>query len=496
MKKYFIMIFCLAFIVFANISIGAQDEVLSEMEQNSGIITGIVVCPNDKDESKAEPIASAQILIEDTSFSTVTSKDGTFSFSKLPFGDYKIIAKKDGYYQDEKIVTLSSPAASITMTITPTKEKVTKTRPGKNITGGKTPAGMVFVAFAAPASSKTQSVAPQIGSLEDLNAWDPYIIQSWIAEGGDISSIGIGQKPKLPRPSDPLVPASTYQNTVMLFDVKTPGKTTYINLSAQPYWLCYNPATKLLYISNQKQLVLIYDPANNKMIAGLETGGQVTDMCLSKDGAFLYIAVMGKQPAILVLDTFKNRFVKKHIVPRRPAAVAVSPDGNTLYFSMGSSMSGIVYIINNKTGAKTGEVAVGKNPNGLCVLPEQPKLYVANLNSATVSVIDTEKAALTATIPVGIEPLRAVSSRDGKKVYVTCRKSNCVSVIDTASDSAGKNIPVGNAPTGIAISSDGARVYVTNNESKTISIIDTKSDTVVQTTMAQPTSQPWGIAAK
>lgn len=490
MRKIFVFMLILS-ILF--IPIFAQNEYEN---QQKGTISGIVVCPNEKDESKLDPIGQVRISVANSSYSAFTSPDGTFSLSNLPYGDYKITAEKDGYYPDEKIVTLSSQHASITMTITSTKEKTVKTKPGKNITGGKVGSGMVFVAFAAPASSKTQSVAPKVGALDDIMSMDPMQIEAAIAAGTDPLTIGIGTKPKYPHPYDPLVPQTSYQNAIMLFDTKTPAKTTYINLQSQIYWMVYNHANNLLYVSSQSQMVLVYDPGKNETLGGLNVGGQITDMALNNDGSRLFIAVMAKQNAILVLDCYKNKFIKKHVVPRRPSAVAVSGDGNTFYFAMGSSSSGIVYAINNSSGAKTGEVKVGNNPNALVLRSDGKELYVSNLNSASVSVIDIPSLTVKATISVGIEPFKMVSSKDGKKIYVTCRKSNYVSVIDTETHTVSKTIKTGDSPTGIAINSDGSRVFVTNNESRTVSVIDTKNDTVIQTTAAQPRSQPWGIAVK
>lgn len=508
MKKYFVIILILLFAflpAFAQIEdetvqqpqYAPQSQYESPQPAQKGTITGIVVCPNEKDESKLDPIPSVQIFIENSSYSAITRGDGTFSLLSLPYGDYKITAKKDGFYSDEKVVSLSAPFISVTMTIASTKEKTVKTKPGKDVTGGKTPSGMVFVAFASPASQKTQqAVASRVGALDDVLSMDPMQIEAAIAAGTDPRSIGTGFIPKYPHPYDPLVPQTTYQNSIMLFNTKTPGKTTYINLQSQIYWMAYNPENKLLYVSSQSQMVLIYDPGKNEMIGALDVGGQVTDMCLNNDASQLYIAVMAKQPCILILDCYKNKFIKKHVVPKRPAAVAVSNNGNTFYFSMGSSSSGIVYAINASSGGKTGEVKVGNNPNGLCIRPDGKELYVSNLNGASVSVIDTAALSVKATVSVGIEPFKMVCSKDNKKIYVTCRKSNRIDVIDTDTHAVTKTIKTGDCPTGIAINGDGSRIYVTNNESRTISVIDTKNDTVVQTTVAQPRSQPWGIAVK
>jgi|GEM_PF-5112907 len=506
MKKYFAIILILLFAFLPAFAQFEEDETQQPAPQpqytapqtfQSGSVSGIVVCPNDKDESKLDPVAGAQIIIENSSNSAISRSDGTFYIPGLPYGDYKITAKKEGFYPDEKIVSLSAPSASITMTISSTKEKTVKTKPGKNITGSKSSSGMVFVAFASPANPKNQAVASRAGDIGDIMSMDPMQIEAAIAAGTDPLSIGAGVKPKYPHSYDPMVPSTSYQNSIMLFDTKTPAKSTYINLQSQVYWMVYNPANKLLYISSQSQMILVYDPGKNEVIGGLGVNGQITDMCLNNDGSLLYVAVMGKPNAILTLDCYKNKFVnKKNVVPARPAAIVTSIDGKTFYFAMGTPSSGVIYAVNAESGAKTGEVKVGNNPNGLCMRPDGKELYVSNLNGASVSVIDPAALTVTAVVPVGIEPFKMAASKDNNKIYVVCRKGNRIDVIDTTSHAVSKSVKTGDCPTGIAINGDGSRVFVTNNESRTVSIIDTKNDNVIQTTMAQPRSQPWGIAVK
>lgn len=504
MKKYFAIILILLFAFLPAFAQFEEDGTQQPAPQpqytapvQNGSISGIVVCPNEKDESKLDPVAGAQILVESSSYGAITRTDGTFFISGVPYGDYKITAKKDGFYSDEKIVTINAQSSSVTMTITSTKEKTVKTKPGKNITGGKVPSGMVFVAFASPASPKNQAVASRVGSLDDAMSMDSSQVTAAIIAGTDPLNIG-GLKPKYPHSYDPLVPSTAYQNSIMLFDTKTPAKSTYVNLQSQVYWMVYNPENKLLYISSQSQMILVYDPGKNEVIGGLGVNGQITDMCLNNDGSLLYVAVMGKPNAISTLDCYKNKFInnKKHVVQGRPAAIVTSIDGKTLYFAMGSPSTGAIYAINAESGTKTGEVKVGNNPNGLCMRPDGKEIYVSNLNAASVSVVDPATLTVKAVVPVGIEPFKMVASKDNSKIYVVCRKGNRIDIIDTTSHTVSKSVKTGDCPTGIAINGDGSRVFVTNNESRTVSIIDTKSDNVIQTTMAQPRSQPWGIAVK
>jgi YVTN family beta-propeller protein len=121
---------------------------------------------------------------------------------------------------------------------------------------------------------------------------------------------------------------------------------------------------------------------------------------------------------------------------------------------------------------RLAQVGVGQEPNGVALLPDGSKAYVANTVSGTVSVIRIYAGYSgfreTSRIKVGTEPYGLALTPNGTKLYVTNSRSNSVSVIDTASDYVVTTIAnVGFEPRGVAITNDGDRrdtdetVYVT-----------------------------------
>ncbi|MEM8641275.1 MAG: beta-propeller fold lactonase family protein [Cyanobacteria bacterium P01_G01_bin.54] len=78
-------------------------------------------------------------------------------------------------------------------------------------------------------------------------------------------------------------------------------------------------------------------------------------------------------------------------------------------------------------------VKVGSRPQALAIAPDGKSVYVANMNSNTVSVIDTATNQVSHTIPVGIWPIDLAIAPDGKSVYVANNEDNTVSIIDTGS---------------------------------------------------------------
>lgn len=142
---------------------------------------------------------------------------------------------------------------------------------------------------------------------------------------------------------------------------------------------------------------------------------------------------------------------------------AVNPDNNSVSF----------FDLRVDRNRRLAEVPVQSEPNGVAMMPDGRKAYVANTVSGTVTVIKLNIAngiisKPTLHIPVGTEPYGLALTPNGRKLYVTNARSNTVSVIDTATDTVVRTIfNVGLEPRGLAITNDGDNddtdetVYVT-----------------------------------
>jgi len=130
---------------------------------------------------------------------------------------------------------------------------------------------------------------------------------------------------------------------------------------------------------------------------------------------------------------------------------AVNPDNNSVSF----------FDLRVDRNRLLARVPVQTEPNGVAMLPDGSKAYVANTVSGTVSVmlLNIRNGVIARPykhILVGTEPYGLALTPNGKKLYVSNSRSNNVSVIDTTTDVVIKTISgVGLEPRGIAISNDG-----------------------------------------
>ena len=473
------LFFIILIIVFLSGSVFAQFQ-----PDNSGLVTGIVLCPSGSKTANLTPLGGARVAIENTNFSMLSEETGKFQFMQVPAGTYKIVVTKDGYFSEEKQITVGAGTpVKISLTLVPDKNQPVVSEPGK--TRQVTGKNIVYVAFSEKAD---------LGKNKNYIGLNPI---PYIAAGGNLEDLGGYQQPKMPGPYDPVSTVNVDPNTLMMFDPQDPGATSYIRLTSKPFWVAYNSSNGILYVSNDRNQIMLLDTTkNNKWLGVMQFMGMINDIKLSLSGNNLLASVTsGMNNSIAVVDCNLNKFMKT-IVTRMPInAVGFSNDGRTYYGASGDAMNGIISAYDT-SGSLKAEIQVGKNPICIETSPTKNEIYVANKNSGSISVIDTTTNQVTKTIQVGIEPYGMVFSPDGARLYVTLSGSNQVCAIDTSTKNIVAQIPVEKKPTGIAISSDGKYIFVANNNSSTLSQIDTRGDMVVFSTSSLPQSRPFGVASK
>jgi DNA-binding beta-propeller fold protein YncE len=155
--------------------------------------------------------------------------------------------------------------------------------------------------------------------------------------------------------------------------------------NAYPYAVLPDPNGKRLFVSlwaNAK--VAVIDLESNKVSAGWATASHPTEMALSPDGKFLYVAC-ANSTQVTVLDAATGATAQTIHCALYPQA----PSGNT--------------------------------PNSLCLTPDGQLLFVANAdanNLAVFNVADPKEAKPLGFVPTGWYPTSVRFNKLDKQVYV------------------------------------------------------------------------------
>ncbi|MHB1034242.1 MAG: beta-propeller fold lactonase family protein [Pirellulales bacterium] len=181
---------------------------------------------------------------------------------------------------------------------------------------------------------------------------------------------------------------------------------------------------------------------------------------------------------------------------RSPLAVAVAPDGKTLYVS--DRTAGCVEVLDLEKNEKRAEIPLAGEVRGLALSADGGTLYVAERQAGDVAVINAKGAAVASRIAVGPWPVAVTLWEKGQRLYACNRGDHTVSVVDLAQGKEIKRIPVVRDPAFAAVTPDGARLVVANllphgvgtdpTLSAEISILDTAAMTQTATVKLPPGS--------
>lgn len=156
------------------------------------------------------------------------------------------------------------------------------------------------------------------------------------------------------------------------------------------------------------------------------------DVILTPDEQWLLTANQTSESVSLVRVT-TGEVVAEVPCGRRPAALALTPDGRRVLVSATFSGELTILALANGSLKPEGKVYLGFEPRGVAVSPDGREAYVALTTEHTVAVVDLEKLAVRARVPVARWPRYLALSPDGKRLAVGCNGDGGVAVVDTAS---------------------------------------------------------------
>ncbi len=110
-----------------------------------------------------------------------------------------------------------------------------------------------------------------------------------------------------------------------------------------------------------------------------------------------------------------------------PRALALSPDGGTIYVT--GQRSGMLHVVDAASGNQSS-IAVGSEPVGLVISSDGTAAFVACSQDDTVVRVDLATRAIVGTAHVPSEPWALALSPDGAKLYTTHFLAAAVSTID------------------------------------------------------------------
>jgi YVTN family beta-propeller protein len=246
--------------------------------------------------------------------------------------------------------------------------------------------------------------------------------------------------------------------------------------------LTFSDDSKYLYASGGNDNLIIRYAINNGHLFNRDTIRigkswpeviSVAGIALDDKRGRLY-AVTKENNSLYVTDTKAKKVISQYKLGGEGYTCILSPDHKLLFITCWGCDK--VLVFDTQKQSMTGSIAVGDNPNDMCLTKNGKFLFVANANDNSVSVIDTKRSKVVETLsaslypdaPCGSTTNGVALSRDEKTLYIANADNNCLAVFDVSTPGSSRSmgfIPVAWYPSCVRVAGD--RILVSNGKGLT-----------------------------
>ncbi|MDW8108582.1 MAG: YncE family protein [Candidatus Kryptonium sp.] len=304
--------------------------------------------------------------------------------------------------------------------------------------------------------------------------------------------------------SQNLIVLNKFDNTAMIFDLKTDKLITQFQTGEGPHEVAISPNRKYAVITNYGTRE---KPGNSLTLYNLE---KLTVEKTINLGDFRrphgiewidnekVIITAETNKSIIIVDV-KNEKIVASVKTEQEVShmLALSADKSRCFVA--NIGSGSMSVIDLKEMKLVKNISTGRGSEGIDVSPDGAEIWVTNRAEDSVAVIDAKTLEVKLKFKVEGFPIRVKFSKDGKYAVISSARSGEITIVDAKSKEILKRIKTaeksdvektgrlfGSAfgdspvPIGIAIGRDNI-IYVANSNADIVSVIDIKAGKVVKT---------------
>ena len=267
--------------------------------------------------------------------------------------------------------------------------------------------------------------------------------------------------------------------SIQLIDVAAEKVLSSVIIPKSWLGLKFSSNEKNLFVSGgNDNCILKYAIINNKLVLkdsillGKKWPVPISPTGLDIDDTKQRMYVVTKENnSLYTIDLNTKSIINRDTLGAEAYTCLLSNDKKELYISVWGGDR--IAIFDTRSGKFTASIAVGDNPNDMCLSLDGRYLFVANANDNSVSVIDIKKrkvtevlnAALYADAIPGSTTNSVAVSGDGKTLYIANADNNCLAVFNISKP--GSSISKGFIPTGwypTCVRTIGNRIIVANGK--------------------------------
>lgn len=310
---------------------------------------------------------------------------------------------------------------------------------------------VLFVLSAAIGLAQTPSPA-----LLVLNKGDNALAIVNPTNGKVVGTVPVGRNPHELAVSDDgkLAFSSNMQgNSISVIDLAAQKEVHRVELPnlRTPHGL-YFAGGKLYFTAQGDNSIARYDPATNQIDWKRDSGQNGTHMLvMTKDLNKIFTSNMNSD-SIGMFERVPGQTEYKLTViqvGKGPEAIALSPDGKQVWTATGGDSHVAIIDAANGTLVETLHVPT-QRANRLQFTPDGKKVLISDSGNGDLVIVDTISHKETKRLRVGENCEGILIMPDGSRAYVASEQDNFVGVIDLKKLELTSRIRPGNGPDGLA----------------------------------------------
>lgn len=310
-----------------------------------------------------------------------------------------------------------------------------------------------------PASAAPTEPTPNPALLV-LNKEDATMVVVDPASGRVVARIATGEGPhELVVSTDgKLAFASNYGadkpgSTISVVDLSTQRELRRVELAPllRPHGLAVAEG-KLYFTAEANRLVGRYDPAADKVDWLLGTGQSATHMVLvTADGSKMFTANIGSDSITIIERGDRPNAWNETVVPvgKGPEGLDLSPDGHELWAAHSRDGGLSIIDVESKKVARTLPLGT-KRSNRLKFTPDGRLVLVTDLDAGELVVVDAKARKEVKRVPLGTSPEGILMVPDGSRAYVAVTGDDFVASFDLKRLEVTGRVEPGRGPDGMA----------------------------------------------
>jgi YVTN family beta-propeller protein len=243
--------------------------------------------------------------------------------------------------------------------------------------------------------------------------------------------------------------ASTVTNELVALDAKTGERRRVVRDIVDPYQLGFSPDGKWFVTAAYRlDHIDIYHADGFKLASRLFIEGMPSHLEFDKDSKTVFVTLQ-QSGRVVALD-LQTQMIKWNVaIGKAPAGLAMLPDNKRLLVAL-TGEDGLV-VMNPTDGSVSARLQTGKGAHNFWPWGDGRHWLLSNRIEGTVSLIDTEDMTVANSIRLAGGPDCMDITPDGKELWVTQRFLRRIAIVDMATLKVVGSIPVGKSPHGVFI---------------------------------------------